>query len=313
MANTIRIDKALSQVAIDYQNLMLVGAMGKVFPIVTVNQDTGYYYTFGKEQFKVAQSKWAAGMPAAEVKPWSSATGTYSCVKHKLSRLVTEDEKTQADDVIMPLARTTKSLVAMINGELDIAVAAKAFDASTSFVSYTSALSGTTQWSDYTNSDPIAAFQAAIDSVRANAGVRANKAVMGKAVYDKLVNHPDIVDRIKYTQLGVATEMLLAKVFGLDEIIVGGSIYDSADEGQTSVMADIWGKNCLIYYAPSSPSIMEPSTGYIIMEKLYGGMTARVRRWEDEAREGEMVEAARSWDVKITSAASGYLYTDAVA
>jgi hypothetical protein len=51
-------------------------------------------------------------------------------------------------------------------------------------------------------------------------GFRPNKLVLGNDVYDALVEHADIIDRIKYTQRGVATREILAELFHVDEVLV---------------------------------------------------------------------------------------------
>jgi hypothetical protein len=57
-------------------------------------------------------------------------------------------------------------------------------------------LAGVSQWSDYTNSDPLAAIMNALDGVV----IRPNVAVFGRATFTKLRMHPKVVQAV----LGVA-------------------------------------------------------------------------------------------------------------
>lgn len=83
---------------------------------------------------------------------------------------------------------------------------------------------------DQVGSNPIADVDRWKRQVQLATGMRPNTMVLGTAVIDKLRLNPYIQDLIKYTQIGVATEQLLAGLFGVDNILVAQSVYNAAAE-----------------------------------------------------------------------------------
>jgi hypothetical protein len=55
--------------------------------------------------------------------------------------------------------------------------------------------------------------------------------VLGADAITSLKNHPDIIDRIKYTQRGVVTEDLLASLFDVDKILVSYATQETSRSG----------------------------------------------------------------------------------
>jgi len=108
-------------------------------------------------------------------------------------------------------------------------------------------LSGTSQWSDYTNSDPYTAIMAMFDLML----VRPNVGVFGRATWVKLRSHPKIVAAVLnasngqggLTASGVASKQAVAELLELDAIYVGESFFNAAKKGQTASYARLWGKH----------------------------------------------------------------------
>lgn len=110
-----------------------------------------------------------------------------------------------------------------------------------------STLSGTSQWSDYTNSDPVTAILTAFDGML----VRPNIGILGRAVWTKLRMHPKVVAAVLNNSnglggasaAGVIQRKAVADLLELDDIYVGESFYNSAKKGQTTSYARLWGKH----------------------------------------------------------------------
>lgn len=154
---------------------------------------------------------------------------------------------------IDPEARSTLLLSDLVALDRENRVSTSVFALATYPVAQRSTLSGTSQWSDFTNSDPLSAILTALDTCL----VRPNIGVIGQATWTKLRTHPKITAAI-YPQGGNATggatavaRAALADLLELDEIIVGQSWYNSAKPGQTASMARLWGKHAaFLYRAP---------------------------------------------------------------
>lgn len=109
-------------------------------------------------------------------------------------------------------------------------------------------LSGTSQWSDYANSDPYSAILGSIDEML----IRPNMACMNRKVYRFLRSHPKIVAAVLNNggqvaggtgAAGWVSRQALADLLELDQIVVGEAFYNSAKKGQAFASARLWGNH----------------------------------------------------------------------
>lgn len=110
-------------------------------------------------------------------------------------------------------------------------------------------LSGTSQWSDYTNSDPTNAILSMFDNML----VRPNIGVVGRAVWTKLRQHPKVVAAVVNgsantgaagtAAAGALQRRAVADLLELDEIYIGESFYNAVKKGQAAAYSRLWGKH----------------------------------------------------------------------
>ena len=126
----------------------------------------------------------------------------------------------------------------------------------------------------------------------------------------------DAVVRRGLTSMGRNHEVLVAAPPDAPEVVAGTDF--------TAV--DLWEVNatkgsCLLYYAPEAPAIDVPAAGYTFVwkgdegqqdEVVESDVYRQVRRWWDSERKSWMIEAAESFDCKITSADAGMLFYDTI-
>jgi hypothetical protein len=75
-------------------------------------------------------------------------------------------------------------------------------------------------------------------------GLEANTLVLGYDVFRQLKNHPDLVDRIKYTSSQTITEDMLARMFDIERVLVSKSIKATNAEGATAGLLVHHGQDC---------------------------------------------------------------------
>lgn len=109
-------------------------------------------------------------------------------------------------------------------------------------------LSGTGQYSDYVNSDPVVGINAQLDLPL----MRPNKLIFGQQSWTTVRSHPRIVQATKGTAQtgGVASRQQVAELFEVDEVLVGATRANNAKRGQTPAMARLWGKHIAGIYIP---------------------------------------------------------------
>ena len=186
-------------------------------------------------------------------------------------------------------------------------------------------LTGTDQWSDYTNSTPIQDVTAARRVVQlASGGFKPNTMVVGKEVRDKLINHPDILARLNggatVTNTALITDAKLAEIFEVENFYVMEAVKNSSVEGVAESNAFIGGKNALLAYTPSTAGLMSPAAGLTFAWNNLEGVNnlgITVESFSDDALKrqqiAEMIQVKMSYDMKVVGADLGYLFAAAVA
>lgn len=174
------------------------------------------------------------------------------------------------------------------------------------------------QWDDYVNSDPIVDVEAGKETVLSNTGLEPNILVVGYSVFSALKNHPDIIDRVKYSG-GVSnntparvTAAALATLFEVDEVLVSKAVVNSAAEGAAEASDFIVGKTALLVHAAASPGLMIPSAGYTFSWRGYLGTTnefgVATSRIPLPKQKADRVEGEMALDMKVVAASLGFFW-----
>ncbi len=176
-------------------------------------------------------------------------------------------------------------------------------------------LSGTDQFSDYANSDPIGVIKAGCEATLV---YTPNKMVMGRAVWSKVSSHPKIVNAVKgnITNAGIVTRQQVAELFadyGINEVLVGDAYYNTAKPGQNVSLARAWGKHIsLLYINP----LAQPEAGGITfgLTAQYGSKIAgRIVDQDVGLTGGVRVRTGERVKELIVAKDTGYLIQNAVA
>jgi len=299
------VDPALSNVSIKYTNDTFIADI--LFPMVKTAKQTGKYYIYDKSNLRVDQTTRAAGSGANEIDFGVAPTGTFSCDDHALKGFVSDEVQDQADAALNPLIDETETITEKLL--LDRETNAATIMQNTATLTQNTTLSGTSQWSDYQNSDPVGDVRTARTTVHSATFKKPNTLVLGKQTMDILCEHPQILERIKYSQLGVVTPELLARLFQVEKVIVGEAGSLSSKEGQTDALAYIWGKHAWVVYISPRVSLKMLTFGVTF---TYSQRIAK--RWRDEDREGTYVRIGSDNYVQaVIAAAAAYFIKNAVA
>ena len=303
------INPILTTAAQGYKHPLNVGTA--LFPYVPVQQRGGSILTFGKEDFMVYNTARAPGANTKRIE-FGYASGTYALEQHALEgkvpfELMDDARQVPGIDMGNMAVRKVQNVIALRLEQSQATIA-------TTAGSYASAnkvtLSGTGQWSDYTNgvSDPVANVDTAIAAVRAAIGLRANTVVMGAAVWQKLKNHPKVIDRIKYTGRDVATPELLASLFDVKRVLIGDAISATA----AGVFSDVWGKFVVVAYTDMSgiADMGSPTYGYTYR---LGGYPIVEQPYEDRNAKSWIYPVTDEVSPVMASAAAGFLISAVVA
>jgi hypothetical protein len=177
-----------------------------------------------------------------------------------------------------------------------------------------------TQWSTYANSTPIIDIRGFRREVRRKIARNPNRMVLGDLTWERLEDHPDMLDRIKAgsssANPAVVNLNLLAQLFELEKVLVGYAIYTDDPEGTTEASINysaLWDDDAFIYYAPNAPSLKTPAAGYNFVWQTAGRQRRFMRKRRDVLSEKAwLIEAFEFYSQKITAPDAGLFVSDAV-
>lgn len=307
----------LTNVSIAYlQDPANYGKGVRLFPRIPVSLATGHYYKFDKAT--IARDDVQRKPAFGKVQPviMGNDEDTYSCKVDQV--IIGIDQLTaynyqQSGAPGMNDPRKAKVIVATekMNIHQDVLFAKNFFQSgiwANEMTGTTATPSGKTFYQfDNANSDPIELFDNLIDDINREGRRKPNKLALGVETFKKLKQNPIILERIKYggstANPATVNTRVLAELFGMQEIIVLDSTYNTAPLGQEAKMEYICDpRGALLLYAPSTPMIDEPSAGYTFSWDIFGGgQPAIFSQWEGEkGTHSEFIEGICAYDMKKT-------------
>jgi hypothetical protein len=185
---------------------------------------------------------------------------------------------------------------------------------STAIMTQNTTLSGTGQLNDYLNSDPISKFNVARKAVRDGCGLPPNMAIMDWAVWNQVRFHPQMLDALGFKQNrpGGLSKDEMAVAMGVDQVLIGQAMYNSAKEGQTDVLAPTWGKHIVFAVAPAKAVTYQVSLGYMV--RYEGEQPRKVYKYPTQnPPDGMYILVEDNYDMLISNVAAGYLIYNAIA
>lgn len=172
------------------------------------------------------------------------------------------------------------------------------------------------KWSQ-AGSTPVEDILSYSITIAALTGFKPNVAVATPDVYNVLRNHPEILDRIKFTQRGIVAQDLLAELFEVDKFLVPWGIKNTAAEGAAASYSFIMGSAKLwLGYAAPSAGLLTPTAGYTFSWAGYLGASNNygtvITSWREQSIKSDRVEGEMAFDMKLISADLGAMFSQAV-
>jgi hypothetical protein len=313
------IDVVLTNISVAWPNNAFVGE--RLFPAVNVRKQSDKYYVFGRETWGLdpGGDLRAPGTVANEIPGLEVSLDTYFAQEHALQIPVTDEERENVDSPLAPDRDGTELVTSKIWLGRELLMMGMVTTAANYASGHSVTLSGTDQWNDYTNSDPIDDIRAGFRVIHGKLFLEPNTAVIPYQVMTQLEDHPDFIERIKYSERGVLTAEIIASILGIENVIVPGVGYNSANPGATASLGYLWGKDVLLAYVPPRAGMKIPAFAYEYRWVYPGGQAQAVERWREEPRKSDIIRVGRRYDLKFTAldasakSIAGYLIKAAVA
>lgn len=240
------IDELYTGVTLAYRNTSLIA--DSVLPRVLVGKKEFKHMAYTRSEAYTVPNTLVGRKGAPNEVDFTASEVPSFTYDYGLDDVVPNDDVTNAPAGYDPLGRAVEGLTDLVLLDREIRVANTIFSAANYPSGYKVTLSGTSQWSDYTNSNPVKAILDALDVPL----YRPNKLVLGQSVFTTLRQHPKVVAAVFGTggnaaNGGMVSKAQLEALFELS-IDVGSSYLNSAKPGQSATMARVWGKHAALLH-----------------------------------------------------------------
>lgn len=314
-AGDVHVNRPLTNFAQKYLQDNEAFVATRALPNLPVAKQSDLYYEFDRADFFRDEAEERADGDESAGGSFNLSTNPYFARVYAFHKDVTDRQRANQDPGVSLDNSATQyvTLKCMIRRERLFQT--NIFAASIWFNGGTSASAGqNVNWLP-AGTDPINDVRTAITGVHAITGYRPNKMVIGRTAWDTLIDNDEILARITggatMSQPAKVQRQLIAQLFELDEIHVMDSVYNSAVKGATESTGFIGGDNALLYYAPDTVGLEEPTAAVQFSWTGLVGATEngiRIKRFRVEAKEADRVEAQMSFDYRVTAGALGHFF-----
>lgn len=301
--NQVHVDAILTNLSVAYIQDTDQFIADKVFPQVPVSKQSDSYYVYDKQAWFKDDAQLRPPSTESAGGGYSLSTETYNALVYAFHKDLDDRVMANYDNPLQP-RRDSAELVAhklMLKREytfmdkfLKSGVWGTDVDLNTD---------PDDQWSDYAESDPITFITQKRRDIYNETGFKPNRLLIGGEVWDSLKDHPEILDRVKYTREAIdINPSLVARAFDLDDIVIAEGLYSNAAEGETDLdLTPFVDKKALLYYAPRRPSLLTPSAGYIFTWNGYtdNAYAFNTSSFYMESIKSERIEGEMAYDQKV--------------
>lgn len=314
----VHVKKLLTNISVAYKNLLYIAE--RISPIVLVDRQSDYIPLYTKSYWARSVAKKTSPLEPPPIGGYEVGKGTYFCEERSVGDVIPDAQQANQDPPFNALSDSAEWVTDQLLLEHEISFLTDFWKTG---VWGTDKVGGSdfTKWSTYATSTPIQDLRNWKRSIRrALLGRSPNKLVFGDLCFDVLADHPNLLDRVKYSSSNdspaMVTPNLIAQLIGLDEVMVGSVIYTTDPEGTAE--DDIaytagYDDDAFMAYIAPRPGRRLPSALYTLVWKtLYGGSRYIRQRREPISDKGWLIEGFTHYVIKGLAPDAGLFISDAV-
>lgn len=320
----VHVNRPLTNISIAYMQAAEGFVADRVFPNIPVGKQSDLFWAYDRGYFNRDEMQIRADATESAGGDYKLTQDNYYCPVYAFHHDIGVQRRANTDSPLAPDREATElvSFKALLKRET--LWASQFFGTGIWTVDKTGVASSPTgsqflQWNDAA-STPIEDMRAARRAQHLLTGFKPNTLVLGPEVHDALLDHPDIIDRVKYGQTpGRPADIELsdlAQLFKIPRIFVMEGIKNTANEGATESNAFIGGKGALLCYAAPTPGLMTPTAGYTFSWNGLlgaGAQGGRIAKFWMQKEKADRVEIEMAVVQKKISADMGTYFATAVA
>lgn len=314
--NQLYIPQQLTNMSQQYRNEDDAYIGQKVAPELIVEKKTGLYLKYAKALRTPTNSLRTGRNKTAEANTnWSWVPYT-TLKEHALKEGIEKDVFDMYANPLDPMLDATQTVMDLMTQEYEVTIATMLSDPTQIEQNSTPSV----QWNASTGAgSPIIDISTAVSTMLINGLRRPNTIVMGWQVWLQLMNHPDFLDRIKFSQLGTLTEALFAQIISessgskITQVLIGTAVDDTSNEQVphpgTLSSGFIWGKNLQLMYCTPTPGLRQVNGVYTL--RLKNGRYTD--GWPDQDRKTTFVRVNDYYTPFLVGSEAVYLLQSVVA
>jgi hypothetical protein len=311
------IQSELTAITLAYQNRRLIA--DNVLPRTPVGTREFKWLQIGRDQMFTIPTTLVGRKGQPNEVEFGATEVAASVRDYGLDDVVPNDDIESAPEGFDPLGTAVAGVTELIALDREKRVADLIFNTNTYPASNRTTLSGTSQWSDFTNSDPYTAIMTALDGML----MRPNVAVIGRLAWSVLRVHPKLTAALAPSTNGnsptanaagrPANVEAVAELLELDRIEIGEAFVNTAKPGQTATLSRCWGKHMAFLHQNPLATIRGNAITFGSTAEWGNRVAGSIPEPKVGLRGGQRVRVGESVNEIITASDVGYYFANAVA
>ncbi len=308
----VHVDAILTNMSVAYMQDAKNFIAGMAFGEVPVKKKSDKYYKYAKDAFLRSEMKLRAPATESAGSGYGVTTDNYSCDVFAPHKDVADPDRANYHTP----RGADQDAVDYLSHQALLNLEAQWIAAFFGTGKWQTDVTPGVLWSTLATSDPLVDVNTGRKTVLQNTGREPNVLILGYEVYNVLREHPDFVERIKYTSSEAVTTAIMARLFDVDRVCVAKAIQTTSEEGAAVTTGFMHGKHALLAYSDPKPGIKKLTAGVTL--KWTGvsegiGEGVGVSRFRMDHLKADRLEIEQAYDCKVVAADCGYFFNGAVA
>lgn len=278
----------------------------QILPVRNAPTKNGDYPVFDSDQFDLNASSPRAAGSSFSRRDFNYTKQSYACVQYALEGVLPDEDASQAnDDGISDAAGAIAQKLQrdlMVGHELRVAAAL-------SGASFNSTAQTGAAMSDSAAAKPIVTIQNAVERLNANGFYDGLALIIELSLFNEMLNTTDV--RGIFNGNGEYTNrQVLRDAFGVEQIIICPTRYNSADKGAAASRTKIWSDNSYYVAQVAGGDFSNGGIGRTIAYQPDGGVFS-AETYRDEPIKSDVLRVLNTVDEVIINENAGEKITSA--
>lgn len=296
------IDPVLTTVAQGYTNSNMVAEA--LFPTINVSKLKGKIPVFGKEAFLIRETFRAMKAQSNRIQPSELEFITFETKERDIEISIDYIEEEESPDFSRYEQRITKELVDILQLGREKEVADLVQNTENFNEDLIYEVTENQAFDDYTkNADPILIIRNSAIKLRSLIARYPNTMVIGDKCYQALINHPKLLERVKYAGISKVSKNILSELTDIPSVYVGSAVF--SEDGVN--FSDVWRDNIILAYVDRSEKSLRseynPSFGYTLQREG----KPEIDTYYENGGKIKVIRNTDNYAVQITAKDAGFL------